>query len=753
VGEYTAKKQRKNELEVERKKVQRDLRERESFNRELMENAPNPVLVTNTDSSIRYLNPAFEKLTGFAFEELFGCKSPYPWWPKEDITQFEDANVEGRNKDLNILERRYLKKNGEPIWVTSSIRPVTYDGKVEYYLSNWVDITQRKILEEEVRRQRDRAQTYLDVAGVIIVAIDSLGKVSLINKKGCEILGFKCEEVIGRDWFDHFLPERDRASVRFVFDQLKAEKADFGEYAENRVLTRQGGERVIAWHNTVLRDEAGNFAGTLSSGQDVTERKRAEELLRESEDRYKLMFESAPIAINITRGTQITYANPSYLEMFGFSSLDELKLVAPLKLFAPEWRPKIKENIQRRENGLPVPSSYEAECLRGNGTRFPVLMYLSRATFADGPSTVAFTEDITERKEEEQALKKSEEKYRLLYETMMDGYVRVRMDGLILESNAAFKAMVGYSEKELKSLTYADITPAKWHAMEAQIVRRQILKKGYSEIYQKEYRRKDGTIIPIELRTYLVTNHAGHPIEMWATVRDISERNKAEEALKLSQEQLRKFSLYLQEQLEAEKKYLAAEIHDEIGQMLTGLKIDLAWLAKRLPAGAEALAEKTCSMSTLIDETDKVTKRIVADLRPTILDDLGLQEAMRWLVKQFKTRTGIRCRLLMDSDEFSLDKERSVDVFRIAQEALTNVSRHSGASEVRIRLRLIDQLVMLHIADNGKGISEQQVNDRNSFGLMGMRERARKWGGELRIMAPPGRGTVISLRLPLGIVS
>jgi signal transduction histidine kinase len=235
---------------------------------------------------------------------------------------------------------------------------------------------------------------------------------------------------------------------------------------------------------------------------------------------------------------------------------------------------------------------------------------------------------------------------------------------------------------------------------------------------------------------------------MWGIVRDITQRKMAEQELKISQHQLRRFSLHLQEQLESEKKYMASEFHDELGQMLTGLKIDLSWLAGKLPAHSEPLAQKARSMLDLIDETDKVMRRIVSDLRPTILDDLGLPTAVKWQVQQFKARTGIRCWLRIDPEDFCLERERSVDIFRIAQEALTNIYRHSGATTVRLWLKSDKGIVSLRVTDNGIGITGQQACSSGSFGIMGMRERAGRWRGSLKITGTPGKVTVVKLSIP-----
>jgi signal transduction histidine kinase len=189
------------------------------------------------------------------------------------------------------------------------------------------------------------------------------------------------------------------------------------------------------------------------------------------------------------------------------------------------------------------------------------------------------------------------------------------------------------------------------------------------------------------------------------------------------------------------------EIHDELGQMLTALKIDLSWLTKRIPLDLEILSEKTQSMMKLINDTDKLVKRISFNLRPPILDDLGLNEALKWWASQFQERTAIKCFLKVPVSEICA-KEKAIDVFRIVQEALTNVARHSGATTVRVTMQLESDNLVIAIRDNGKGISKSQIAGDRSYGIMGMQERARMLGGVLTIKDNSGKGTVVKLVVP-----
>jgi signal transduction histidine kinase len=224
---------------------------------------------------------------------------------------------------------------------------------------------------------------------------------------------------------------------------------------------------------------------------------------------------------------------------------------------------------------------------------------------------------------------------------------------------------------------------------------------------------------------------------------------QAEEKLKASQEQLRNLSRHIESIREEERTRLARELHDELGQLLTGLKMDMAWIARRIPGEEKPLVEKVKSMGELIDNATKTMQRISAELRPGVLDYLGLAPAIDWLVQELGKHTEIKFEFKTSPGEISLDKELATALFRICQEALTNVIRHANATRVNIILRKEPDRIILVIKDNGRGISEEQISDPKSFGLIGMRERARSYRGDVKISSTPRRGTSVAVSFPL----
>jgi PAS domain S-box-containing protein len=219
------------------------------------------------------------------------------------------------------------------------------------------------------------------------------------------------------------------------------------------------------------------------------------------------------------------------------------------------------------------------------------------------------------------------------------------------------------------------------------------------------------------------------------------------EAERAAREQLRDLASYLQTAREEERTHIAREIHDEFGQVLTALKMDLSWLSKRLPAKTD-LPQKIEAMSDLVDSAIQTVRHVATELRPGLLDDLGLVAALEWQAQDFTDRTGIECELHLGEEELILDRDLSTDLFRIFQETLTNVARHAQATKVQVELASTPDELVLMVRDNGQGITENQISDPKSLGLMGMRERVRFRGGNIVFRGVPGQGTTVTVRFP-----
>jgi signal transduction histidine kinase len=233
----------------------------------------------------------------------------------------------------------------------------------------------------------------------------------------------------------------------------------------------------------------------------------------------------------------------------------------------------------------------------------------------------------------------------------------------------------------------------------------------------------------------------------------MNEQKEAQEDLRKSRERLRALSAHLQSVREEERTNIARELHDDLGQVLTALKMDIALLKKGLSQPSmiprRKLIREVASMGKLVDTTIRAVQRITTELRPAVLDHLNLKEAIEWLTQEFRSGSGIACEFQCNVSNIELDRKSTTALFRIFQEALINVTHHSKASHVRVSLEEKDGTLTMEVSDNGKGITEDEISDAKSFGLMGIKERALILGGAVEISGVPDQGTTITLRVSL----
>lgn len=352
--------------------------------------------------------------------------------------------------------------------------------------------------------------------------------------------------------------------------------------------------------------------------------------------------------------------------------------------------------------------------------------------------------EITQRQQAEEALKESENKYRSLFESAPMGIGLTTSDGRILALNETFIQMSGYSPEEAKEI---NVRSSYDKPEDRDVLLRQLELDGFVRDFETVLRRKDGSLYDASLTIKKLPLSGQNAILTVAS--DITSRKRALAKLKESEEQLRNLYARLQSAREEERLNISRDVHDNLGQMLTALKMDLIWLKKRFPKGQKSLVEKAQSMTQLFDATIQTVRKICMELRPTLLEDFGIAAAIESQIEEFEARTGIKCQATMEPDEMILDNECGIVLFRILQETLTNITRHANATQAQITVQIINDHVILVVEDNGKGISESQISDSKSFGLLGMRERAYSAGGKFEICGRPNAGTTIKVSIPL----
>ncbi|RII27119.1 MAG: hypothetical protein CXR31_07645 [Geobacter sp.] len=360
--------------------------------------------------------------------------------------------------------------------------------------------------------------------------------------------------------------------------------------------------------------------------------------------------------------------------------------------------------------------------------------------------------EIAERRQTENELLKSQERNALVAIGANDGIWDWDIASGQVYFSARWKSMFGYEEYEIsnsidewKKRIHPEDFDSVMTALDAHLM-------GDSPLFKVEYRmrHKDGSYRWILTRGASFRDTRRKSYRLAGSHTDITEKKQAEEKLLASHESLRNLSSHLESLMEKERKIISREIHDDVGQLLAALKIDVSWLANRLPADKPALTEKARAMAELIDVTVETVQRIATELRPQLLYDLGLSTAMEWHADEFRKRTGIECHLSLNIGRLKLDPARSTALYKIYKEALTNVMRHAGATRVNVSLKKKKKGIMLQIKDNGRGIRDTEINDPKSVGLIGINERAHLWGGETQISGVADEGTILTVVIPIG---
>jgi PAS domain S-box-containing protein len=364
------------------------------------------------------------------------------------------------------------------------------------------------------------------------------------------------------------------------------------------------------------------------------------------------------------------------------------------------------------------------------------------------------TTDITERKRVEEALGQSEKRYRSIFENAVEGIFQTTLGGKYVAVNPALARMYGYDSPDDMIATITNIASQLYvdPGRRDEFVR---LMQEQEELtgFEALVYRKGGSFIWISENVRTRRDQAGMLIGYEGTVENITERKLAEERLRSTLDQVRTLSGRLATAQEVEQTRIARELHDELGVGLTCLKIDLSRLATILgdgvsAGGREKLDDKVRSMVEQVDRTIASVRRLATQLRPALLDDLGLVAAIEWQCEDFQKRTSIPCTCVTSADDIAMGPERATALFRICQEALTNTARHAQATAVTVKLESRNDSLQLVVADNGVGIPDTQVSNRHSLGLLGMKERAALFGGEITIQGDPDKGTTVIACLP-----
>jgi PAS domain S-box-containing protein len=389
--------------------------------------------------------------------------------------------------------------------------------------------------------------------------------------------------------------------------------------------------------------------------------------------------------------------------------------------------------------------------LRAGGEEFPIEASISQHREGGHKLFTVILRDITERVRAESLLERSEARLRGILDAAMDAIITVDESQHVVMFNAAAETMFGCPQAKALGAPLNGFIPERFRGPHAAHVRGfgegSIVSRRMGALRIVTGLRRNGEEFPIDASISQLSGSDGRFYTV--ILRDVSARVRAEEALRRSKDELHELASAAQRAREHEKSRIARELHDELGQALTALQMDVAWCREKLPPGQDGMAMRLERMEALLGTTVAATRRIAADLRPLMLDDLGLLPALEWLVESFTQHTGVPCELAVDNQELELPDMQATAVFRTVQESLTNIAKHARASRVDVAIEHADSQLTISVRDDGVGFSLQQSQKPDSYGLLGLRERAALLGGEASVTSAPGRGTQVEVHFPV----
>ena len=852
----------------------------------------------DADGLLTYISPVVEDVLGYRPEEIVGRKHFYDFQPPEYQGELKTAMLRlfHQAQPIANFENVNQTKDGRRVWVSSSATPLFHpDGSLRGYQGVDIDITARKQAEEALRESETRFDQSARQSRTFLWEVDANGLYTFASDVVADVLGYRPDELVGKLHFDDLFPEETRAAVRAEIAAAIQHRQSFRDY-ENLCLAKDGRRVWVITSAMPLLDADGSLRGYRGSDTDITKRKQAEEALRESEARLRTLNDNLPGGLVYQMDTGVDGRERRLLavskgveRMHGVTAEEALRNQKTFYLqIVPEDQARVAE-LEARAIATLTPFRAEVRCRLPSGEIRWIYVSSAPRRLPNGHLVWDGIElDVTERKQAEEALQQSEIKYRRLHEGMRDAFVSTDMQGHILESNEAFLMLTGYSGDEIRDLTYLELTPAKWHAREAKILAEQVIPRGFSDVYQKEYTRKDGSVVPIELRTILIRDAFGNPTGMWALVRDITERKRVEralqrandelerrvaertaalvdsqQALKQSEAQFRQMTDIIQEVFwlidaqtgralyvspafetiwgrpprkedpgvhawieslhpddqeralqsfrrgvatgrfdplevrvlrpdgairwievhgwmlhpdpgeplrvagvmrditerrrleaeilrasEAERQRIGRDLHDSLGQALTGIGYLAEALREELNRHARPEADDLQKLGHLIEDAAAKSHAMARGMLLTDLNRGGLAAALQELALRTQELFGIPCRYEGPAEFAGPAEDATGQLYRIAQEAATNAAKHAKAKDIEIRLAQTPAGLLLTVRDSGTGLASKK-HKRAGLGLEIMKYRANQIGATLEIASTRNQGTTVSCRLPL----
>jgi PAS domain S-box-containing protein len=735
-----------NRRDIQRVHAEGALYESEQQIHAIFHHAPDAVILTDKNGIVKKWNPEAEKIFGWKEAEVVGQSLIEILTPgsggetnrpriKEHFAESATA-VAGQTVDLLAVTKRQEKLD-----ISLKASPVTV-GQDSFFICFLRDIAHRKLIEnklksfnEELSRQvQEKTSELTDIFERItdgFIALDQNYRYTYINKKAGQLTRRDPASLIGKNVWEEF-PTSVGSQTYEAFHTAMEEQ----RFVSNTDYYAP----LDLWQSNFIYPSANGLSVFI---RDITGQKKAESEITRARDLADKLIDSLPGVFYFfdAHGKFIRW-NKEFEKATRYSSA-EIEHMHPSDFFPEEERHYILKRIEGVfETGV---NDAEAHFKTKTGELVPYYFKAVRINFNGQPCLLGNGIDITQRKKAENKLLASEHKYKLLFRSNPLPMWMLNLPAYnINDVNEAALLQYGYTKEEFLNISPAQLRPPE--ERERFYTTTNTNFRGIFHAGVWRHQRKDGSLIYVDVITYDI-NHEGQQTRL-VLANNVTERHIAEEKLKESFDAIRKLTEHLQNVREQERLHIAREIHDELGQLLTVMKMDVSWVKRKTETDDQEVKNKLSSILEVIDMTAKTVRRIASELRPSLLDDLGLQAAMEWHLEEFEKRSGIQKELHLPASEILLPDALKIGIFRIFQESLTNVARHADASRVIVRLEHHDNKLLLTIQDNGKGFTEKEAN-KNTLGLLGMKERTQMMGGEYSISGIPEGGTIVTVMIPL----
>lgn len=605
---------------------------------------------------------------------------------------------------------------------------------------------QKKTAEELIKSNNQFQNLVENISGVYWVNNPDTYQTLYISPSYEIIWGRKCEDLYNNpsDFINAVHPD-DKEILMEAYQNIASTHSTNITY---RIIRPEGTIRWISAKTNVVTGSDGTKS-EYGYAEDITERKIVESELAESENRLKTILQNEPECVKLMDNEgHLLDMNPAGLAMIEADNFEMVKGKKIESIINEPYRAAFAELVENVFKGKPGQMEFKITGLKG--TERWLETHAVPLKNSDGKiiSLLEVTRDITKRKVAQENEKQLTQKLLKGAEIAHFGFIDWNLLSNEMNLSQQVNDIYGIKEEQLNSDVFMNEIV---HPDDVKFVKDN-LELALQELkeYNIDHRivRPDGSIRWVNARAELYRDETGNPMRLFSTVLDITEQKNAELQIKNYNEQLRLLTAHLQSIREEERTRIGREIHDELGQQLTAIKMDIAWIYKNTEDKKGAISTKLKNIIGLLDGSNQSVRKILSELRSATLDNYGLPEAMKWHIKQFTASTNIPVEITISEPDLKLHEDVATSIFRIFQESLTNIMRYAKAKRVLISLHVIDKRINMIIEDDGVGFNIGEFQNRKTFGILGMRERVRSLDGQFEITSAPGKGTKISISLP-----